>query len=390
VIKKLEAANGAKRTFLIKTALFALAVLLYFLDDWTGPRFSFAIFYYIAIILSTIYVGGRFSYVIATITAFERVYGLYVDYPLNQNILTSLWDLVNYLPIHLFVCYLSLFYINTINFIRPTDNELLKREHLDFRGLKEFIFRPYIHSKWNMERRLAAISMHYTLVKKYVPYFDLAGDDYRDLAKIEANGMSLRVVIDRPKWMRREGELAISIFHGIDRIYTAMILLSGSKDDMKLIIGNIQGDGRNVTELYKQLTKAFHGMRPRDILINVVKMIGNEIECTELLGVSDATHRSVTLFSSAKKQADYDSIWSENGGFLNVESGFFSMHAKVTKRTTEEIPSNKRSLYRRRYQLLDEVQAEIKVKIGASTDLSRNHAMESTTVSSEVRAGQVP
>ncbi|MEO6117470.1 MAG: DUF535 family protein, partial [Methylotenera sp.] len=157
---------------------------------------------------------------------------------------------------------------------------------------------------------------------------------------------------------RREGEIGLSFFLGVDRIYTIMFLLGGDSSNMKLIVGNLQGDGRDKADTYKELTKAFHGMRPRDFLINILQMIGRELGCKEIYGISDDAHRSNLWYSKAFKQTSYDTIWLEHGG-KKEDTGFFVLSSLVTKRTDDEIPTKKRTVYRRRYEFLDELQLEL-------------------------------
>ena len=250
--------------------------------------------------------------------------------------------------------------------MRPTNNPLLKEEHLQYPEIREFVVRPYVNRHWSMRDRLDAIENHYRLVHGYVPFLNLANEKSVEVTQFDFAEGKLRIVIDRPKWLRREGELGVSFFYGIDRIYTAMLLLAGTPDDLQLIVGNLQGDGRDRQAIYKEFTKAMQGMRPRDFLIHVVKILGQELGCKEILGISDDAHRSSHWLTRAKKVSTYDEIWHEHGGVKDEKSGFFRIPAHIVKRSGEEIPSNKRGLYRRRYQLLDDLQLTIRALVNKS------------------------
>ena len=247
-----------------------------------------------------------------------------------------------------------------VAFLRPNNNPLLKREHSQFREMREFIFRPYVNRYWTMSKRLETLENHYLLVNNYLPFLNLANGESVEIAQYDFGESILRIVMDRPKWLRREGELGLSFFYGIDRIYTAMFLISGTHGNLQLVVGNLQGDGRDRKAIYKEFTKAMHGMRPRDFLIHVVKILGDELGCKEILGISDDAHRSSHWLTRAKKLSTYDEIWLEHDGIKDDASGFFKIPARFTKRSAEEIPSKKRGLYRRRYQLLDELQLKLR------------------------------
>ena len=97
-----------------------------------------------------------------------------------------------------------------------------------------------------------------------------------------------------------------------------------------------------------------HGMRPRDLLLHMLKILAQLVGCKNILGISDDAHRSRHWITRAKKAAKYDQMWLEHGGLL-LDDGFFRLPAQYLKRKDCDIPSNKRSLYRRRYEALDQV-----------------------------------
>jgi uncharacterized protein VirK/YbjX len=249
------------------------------------------------------------------------------------------------------------------SFLRPRDNLLLREELQRFPALREFIFRPYVNSHWTFAERMAAIAAHYRLVRDRVPFLNLSTEASLDVTDIDLGSEKLRIVLDRPKWMRGEGELGLSLFYGIDRIYTAMFLLHESDNKLQIIVGNLQGDGRDRSALYKQFTKTLYGMRPRDFLVHVMKILGEELGCSEILGIADHGHRSSHWLTKAKKVSTYDAIWLEHGGVQDPRRAFFRIPSHFSKRPDADIPANKRAQYRRRYQLMDELQAKIRAAI---------------------------
>lgn len=253
-----------------------------------------------------------------------------------------------------------------VRYLRSSGNPLLAREQREFPALREFIIRPYVNCHWGLRRRLHEIANHYTLVQRRVPFFDLRNGEWRDLTHYDVAGKPLRIVMDRPAWMRGEGQLAISLFHGCDRIYTAMLHLSGTPENLQLIVGNLQGDGRDRLALYKALTKLMHGMRPRDFLIHIVSILASELCCSEVLGIKDTAHRSSHRLSRAAKPATYDAMWLEHGALSQPGSGFYSLPPGLRKRSSHDIPANKRAVYRRRYQLLDELQVTLRERVAAA------------------------
>lgn len=244
--------------------------------------------------------------------------------------------------------------------LESANNPLLASEFSTTPQIREFLFRPYINRHWNASKRLEVIDEHYRLVSNNAPFLNLAPNEYIDLATFDLVSGKLRIVLDRPGWMRREGEIGLSLFLGIDRIFTVMFLLCGSSDNMKLLVGSVQGTHNDPThETFKKLAKELHGIRPRDLLLHITKMISEELGCVEILGISDAAHRSKHLLSRAFKCASYDAIWLEHGG-EKVGKDFFALESKFVKRSETHITTRKRALYRRRYEFLDDTKLLLK------------------------------
>jgi uncharacterized protein len=345
----------------LKFVLVAISVLLLVCDIWTGPSLLFAILYLVVIFLAAVYLESSFAYLIAALTAFAKTYGIYVDYPEGEPAITGIGLLVSNLAMHLAVCFLFTLYLEISRFINPRDNPLLALEHSQFHQLREFIYRPYLHGGWTLRQRIRSIEQHYRLLETRVPFLALPKDGSIELAQFQLGGTSARIVIDRPTWMRREGEIGLSLFYGVDRLYTAMFTLAEVDGQLVLLVGNLQGDRRDKKDLYKQLTKEMYGMRPRDFLVSVLQSLGQQMGCVEIWGISDGAHRSSHMFSRAKKIAIYDQIWLEHGGIKDDKSGFFRIPARINKRSDEDIPSHKRSQYRRRYEFLDSLESKMRM-----------------------------
>jgi uncharacterized protein VirK/YbjX len=270
---------------------------------------------------------------------------------------------------------LVLFRINRVHkwLRRNKDNAILLDELHYSPRMYAAVLRPYVNQRWPVAKRLGALEEHYLTIAEKGRLLVFNENQYLDLIQLGAEYLDLRVVLDKPRWMRGEGEIAVSLFCQNNRIYTAMFLVTGSLEDRKLVVGAIQGwGGAQAKELYVELTRALHGMRPRDFLISTLKMIATNLGCAEILGVSDACHRSTQRFSGAVKESAYDAIWQDQGGQLNAE-GFFVLSTEVKQREATEIPARKRAQYRRRYELIDNIQQKINHSFATNERVIMNH-----------------
>jgi uncharacterized protein VirK/YbjX len=123
------------------------------------------------------------------------------------------------------------------------------------------------------------------------------------------------------------------------------------------------GENFDPRQLYRDMTHALHGMRPRDFLVSALRMLCTELRVSKLYAVAnDSRHHHHPYFGGKKKSMhflNYDEVWSENGG-TRLNDGFFEIPVAYHHRDLKEISTHKRAAYRRRYQLLDAVGQDIK------------------------------
>lgn len=221
---------------------------------------------------------------------------------------------------------------------------------------------PYVCLSWDAPTRLARIGDHWAAVEAVAPVLNFAPDDGRELLDLADLMPGLRVVLDQPKWFMREGQAVLNLFVGETRVFSLAFSLR-IEDSLTACIGAIQGrDIEGVLDTYKAMTGALHGMRPRDFLVELFRALCGAIGVSRIYAVADAKrhHRSPYFGNKFAKQVpmDYDEIWRERGGEpLSVD--FFVLPVDPGRRNIEEVPSKKRSMYRKRYEMLTKIEAEL-------------------------------
>jgi uncharacterized protein VirK/YbjX len=104
-------------------------------------------------------------------------------------------------------------------------------------------------------------------------------------------------------------------------------------------------------------------MRPRDFLFELFRAFCRAFGVSKIYAVSDASrhHRSSYFGSKAKNgelTLNYDEIWLERGGALH-NSDFYVFNVDQQLKNLEEVPSKKRSMYRKRFEFLETTEAQI-------------------------------
>ncbi|MGE8063643.1 DUF535 family protein [Pseudomonas sp. NPDC089569] len=228
---------------------------------------------------------------------------------------------------------------------------------------------PYISRVWSSRDKLGVLASHYEVVTRNYPTLLLYGRNdslvLSDLSELSA-GCSL--VLDRPSWFMREGELVLNLFQGDLRIASIAFTLCCTQDELCIFIGAVQGIHKGVESekslgIYRDLTKDFEGLRPRSFLIEVIKYIAIRMGVEKIYAVGDGyRHHRHPYFGAHKAQelaADYDVIWLEHGATSSPRDDFFELPLTSSRKPLDSIPSKKRAMYRRRYDLLDNTFSKI-------------------------------
>lgn len=215
------------------------------------------------------------------------------------------------------------------------------------------IYTRYLHQDWQMAKRLAAIDRHYRMLGGPTAVIARATVEEVELARFDAEYPGLRLILDKKQRFLHEGEIVLALCLANQDLYSLAFTLGSDDGHPVIMIGALQGaklDGAK--ETYRKLTYALHGMRPRDLMLVALKMLSGQIGIRQIWAISSAHCYSETV------RTDYDLIWREHAG-QPLANGFFGIPAEVKYRAMSDIPSGRRGLYRRRYQMLDRIKAEM-------------------------------
>lgn len=221
---------------------------------------------------------------------------------------------------------------------------------------------PYVSASFGAEERLRRLIAHYEVVDGLPPQFRFACDERLVLVDLADVMPGLRLVLDQPIWFQREGGLVLNLFIDSFRAFSIAFSLRREPDGgLSAWIGGIQGRNRDdMLETYRTLTKLLHGLRPRDFLLEALKMLLRQVGVVRLYGVSDAArHHRHPYFRGVKQSTqNYDEIWADRGG-IAVGDDFYELPLSPERRDEATIKPNKRSMYRKRFEFLDALEARL-------------------------------
>ncbi|VEJ09472.1 VirK/YbjX family protein [Actinobacillus delphinicola] len=158
-----------------------------------------------------------------------------------------------------------------------------------------------------------------------------------------------------------EGFWNIELFHKAND--ELIYLLTFGKIEDALLIAVIQGPNQEGSkEMVKQLTKVCHGLRPAYLMVEVMKMVTDALGYSRLLGIPQKYQNKSRFIKSSSFVVDYDAIFGESKGTLKA---YWELPLALESRDLEEIPSKKRSMYRKRYAMLHDIAEQVKTALHA-------------------------
>ena len=160
---------------------------------------------------------------------------------------------------------------------------------------------------------------------------------------------------------RKEGFLTLLLTLGNQGVYHANFRFGkGFNGESAMWIGTIQGykDGLDNAKI---VTKKMFGYRPKNFIMFLLRHIAAICKVESIYAVSDEGFYANThlVRGHRAKVAELDSLWEESGGVLCSDERFFKIPLEEYRKPIEEIKSQKRSQYRKRYELLDQYEQEI-------------------------------
>ncbi len=143
----------------------------------------------------------------------------------------------------------------------------------------------------------------------------------------------------------------------------------GFTDGDTILIANVQGPslGLDGLALIREATHAAHGMRPAHLLLHALRLLAVHWGVKALFGVDPQHHvKGRWNLRRSRLRFDYRAFWTEIGGRRH-HTGNWSVPLVVETRALETVPAKRRAMYRRRYEMLAQLEHAV-VSLRAESD----------------------
>lgn len=236
----------------------------------------------------------------------------------------------------------------------------------------EKIYREYLYCGAKLPERLQILQSNYHIVGKIFDSSvirDIYVQRNFQLCTIPMSCGRERILARLAYWDRfeKEGELTLGLHNsGGKRLYSVSFSFQVRSGILTAVIGCIIGPDMGEEEdsllTIKELTKGMHGIRPKNLVFLLFQSLCQNLGVRAIMAVGSGSH--IYNGSSKKRERikfDYDDFWKEVGGApAEADRHFFTLPVHSVRRTFEEIRTNKRASYQRRYAFLDDLEAQIK------------------------------
>lgn len=166
-----------------------------------------------------------------------------------------------------------------------------------------------------------------------------------------------------------EGECALVLKLNGGTQYTISFLHILQSSEAAFFIGGLQAGTQNVTcpELLKKMTKSLYGLRPKQFMLHAISEFAHFFNVNNLIGVSNANHAFQGSRSKSKRarvKTNLDEFWLDFSPELTIDGNFY-FRPLLSVIDLEQIPSKKRSQYRKRQLILDDFVQQLQSNLSA-------------------------
>lgn len=182
----------------------------------------------------------------------------------------------------------------------------------------------------------------------------------------ELDGKPLALSLYYEPGQRKEGLLSVMLRLGNRPLYQIIFWLDPNhSSEPALWIGAMQGPNMDdAREVVKKATKVCHAYRTKNLILYATQAVARALGVSRIYAVTNEGYYANNHVRMDKKlKTDFSEFWCEVGGHETDDSRFDELPLVEPRKSMEEVPTRKRAVYRRRFAMLDELDAAVKTRI---------------------------
>ena len=182
----------------------------------------------------------------------------------------------------------------------------------------------------------------------------------------ELDGKPLVLSLYYEPGQRKEGLLSVMLRLENRPLYQIIFWLAPNQSgEPALWIGAMQGPNMDdAREIVKKVTKLCHAYRTKNLILYATQAVARALGVSHIYAVTNEGYYANNHVRMDKKlKTDFSEFWREAGGHETDDGRFDELPLVESRKTMDEVPTRKRAVYRRRFVMLDELDAAVETRI---------------------------
>lgn len=223
--------------------------------------------------------------------------------------------------------------------------------------------RTYVCRRWRARQRVERLRSHFVTLACLLPPelgWSLASGDPLQLLSMVRYERQYDVTLEAVPQRTREGDLHVVLRQDGLILYRAAITL----DAYGIYVSCLQGAaGLSTQDRIRQATRDCAGVRPKSLLMHVLRTLCAVWHLPHLWGISNRDHPLKHRKSAVYH--DYDATWQAMGG-TRVDGSWYELPLQRTSKELALVPSRKRAAVRSREQMYERIAVAVSDVLGLS------------------------
>ena len=232
--------------------------------------------------------------------------------------------------------------------------------------------RAFFYNKSTFDERTALVEKHMDFTAR-----TFRADIVRDLYSEknislwdggELDGSRLWGMLYFEAGQRKEGMMSVMLRLDKKPLYQMIFWIApDKKGDMSMFIGAMQGPNMdNARDVVKKVTKYCHAYRTKNLILYITQAVARSLGMKHIYAVTnEGYYANNHVRADRKLKTDFSEFWTEAGGHPTDDTRFDELPLVEARKTMEEVPTRKRAVYRKRFAMLDALDAEVAEKMKA-------------------------
>ncbi|MBR1697733.1 MAG: DUF535 domain-containing protein [Anaerovibrio sp.] len=182
----------------------------------------------------------------------------------------------------------------------------------------------------------------------------------------EIDGQQIQAVLYYESGQRKEGMMSVVLRLDNKTLYQIIFWIAPDKNEnWAMWIGAMQGPNMDdAKEVVKKITNKCHRYRTKNLILYIAQAVARNLGLEKIYAVTNyGYYANNHVRADRKLKTSFSDFWAEVGGHSTDDKRFDELPLVEIRKTVEEMPTRKRAVYRRRFELLDSIDEAVGVSI---------------------------